>query len=211
MKHNIFKSTLLSFSLVAVLVGLSGCKAPESSSASVDPEQSLNSIQLENLEPQIDEMEVRLAAATKEINQLSVLGLSTLSSSTGTQAQGLADKLSQVFNRLTDVIKQLVAKKNELKVQIESISAKLDLQNPQHVKLKEKIDRMLAYLNDLDNHLRNLQTQLITKIDAKVAQIDAALLKMDPNSPLTWIVQVAWPIVKEKVVLARDQLAAIQI
>jgi chromosome segregation ATPase len=202
--------------LVVASLGLSACNAPESNNSSSQGETaqaSLNAIQLESLEPQLDELESKLFDANAEINALTLLNLTNVAGGTGAEAkaQGLADKISEVLNKFVGIIEQVAAKKKELRDKINAAVAKLDPAMPNYAELKKRADEMLSYLDQLDAQIKQLQTQLIAKIDQKIAAIDLAVSKMSPNSPVTWIVSLVWQTVKVKVVDARNRLATIQI
>lgn len=201
--------------LVVASLGLSACNGAESknSSQGETTQASLEAIQLESLDPQLDELESKLFDANTELNALSILNLSALAGSTGAEAkaQSLADKISEILNKLVGVVEQVAAKKKELRDKINAVVAKLDPAMPNYAQLKKRADEMLAYLDKLDVEIKKVHTQLIAKIDSKIAAIDLAVSKMNPNSPLTWIVSLVWQTVKVKVVEARDKLAAVQL
>ncbi|MEK6556038.1 MAG: hypothetical protein AABZ31_12405 [Bdellovibrionota bacterium] len=212
------KTTNLYISVLILIasMGLTACNGVESKNAPSQGEStqaSLDTIQLDSLDPQLDDMELKLADATKEINALSLISISGISGSTGAEAkaQSLADKIAEVLNKVIDVVEKVAAKKAELRTKINDVVAKLDPTLPNYAELKKRADEMLAYLDKLDAEIKKVHAALIAKIDSKVSMIDVAVGKMSPNSPVTWIVTAVWQTVRVKIVEARDRLAAIKL
>lgn len=196
-------------------LGLTACGQGYASKGSQKPtaSQSLSTVDMTSLEPEIESLENEMAEADTNIRALSLLNLTSSTPSTAATAanQSIGDKITAALDKVVAAINKVVVKKNEIRAKIVGISAQLDPNNAEHVKLKAKIDEMLSYLDQLDAKLVQLRGNLVSLIDAKVVTIEAAILKLGASNPLTIIAQIAWGTLKPKVIELRDKIASIQL
>lgn len=207
--------TLTTTFALFLALGLTACGQGYSSKGSQAPTaaQSLNTVDMTSLEPEIESLENEMAEADTNIRALTLLNLTTSSPSASAAGanQSIGDKITAALDKVVVAINKVVVKKNEIRAKIEGIAAQLDPNNAEHAKLKAKIDEMLSYLDQLDAKLVQLRGNIVSLIDTKIATIESAILKLGASNPLTIIAQIAWGTLKPKVVELRDKIASIQL
>jgi hypothetical protein len=167
-------------------------------------EADLSKIDMDALNKDMDQMETSIAEVEIKLEKIDLAYLAAGSSSGGQNA--LDKELRALFTKLYSAIKNVYVKSGEVRNLIEAQLAQLDSSNPIHYNAIKKLQEYLKYLDDLQPKLVVLITQVTDKMTSLVVTIDGKIAKLEPNSPLTWAIQIVWLPVKNVLVEYRDKL-----
>lgn len=168
----------------------------------VGPVVDSGAVDMAKLDTELDSFEADLSAVESKVNAISLLGLSQ--PSTGQQAVG--KDIKQVFAKLLGSIKKVKDRVAELRTQIESRVGQLDPNNPVYGDALKKLNQALAYLEQLESRIDVAVSSVLGIVDRVIAKIDDAVTKLNPKSPLSWISQAAWAMLKPTLLVERDKL-----
>jgi hypothetical protein len=170
----------------------------------------LEEIKTDELDAELDAMEKAMADVQAEVSKLSILGLAN--SASGAQSKSVDDKINEgvrkVFDALGKGIDKAKAKSAELRAKVNGQLAKLDPLNPLHIALVMKLGDLNKYLDRLDAEIAGAIQRVVDLVDAKVADLDSAVAKLDPKNPLSIIAMIYWAKVKQTIVECNTALAA---
>ncbi|MBK9038493.1 MAG: hypothetical protein IPL83_04900 [Bdellovibrionales bacterium] len=160
-----------------------------------------------------DLTETALSDATLQIESLvdsrgSLLGLNLSSDRTGAQsALDVLKKLQEAFDRVLAFLDQVTERLDEARAKLDEAKEWLDPTNPAHAKLIEKLDKLIARLELIENRIDALLGQIVQRVDAVVASLDQYKAKLNPLNPVHVVVLVYVDQVRGKLMDFRQKIA----
>ncbi|MBK8200987.1 MAG: hypothetical protein IPK68_01220 [Bdellovibrionales bacterium] len=159
-----------------------------------------------------DLTETALSDATLQIESLvdsrGSLGLSFSSDKLGAQsALDVLKKLQEAFDRVLAFLNQVTERLDEARAKLDEAKEWLDPTNPAHAKLIEKLDKLIARLELIENRIDALLGQIVQRVDAVVASLDQYKAKLNPLNPAHVVVLVYLDQVRGKLMDFRQKIA----
>lgn len=193
--------SLLAVITVATLT--SACSGINSDTADLVGGQNLNeSLDLSKLETELEGVETQMQSLTDKMNGLSILSL-------GSQLDG-GKKLAEQFRAIID---QLLSGVRKVKIQAESLKqqfadrlSQLDPNNPDHIELIMRLEKALAYLDEVEGYIGKATSKMLESIDQVIAKVDGLVAGISSGSPLSFVVGLVWQTVKTEIISFRDSL-----
>ncbi len=159
-----------------------------------------------------DLTETALSDATLQIESLvdsrGSLGLSFSSDKLGAQsALDVLKKLQEAFDKVLAFLNQVTERLDEARAKLDEAKKWLDPTNPAHAKLIEKLDKLIARLELIENRIDALLGQIVQRVDAVVASLDQYKAKLNPLNPAHVVVLVYLDQVRGKLMDFRQKIA----
>jgi chromosome segregation ATPase len=156
--------------------------------------------------------ETALSDATFQIDSLvdssGSLGLSFSSSNVGAQsALDVLKKLQEAFDKVLAFLNQVTEKLDEVRAKLDEAKEWLDPTNPAHAKLIEKLDKMIARLELIEDRIDALLGQIVQRVDTVVSSLDQYKAKLNPLNPVHVVVLVYVDQVRGKLIEFRQKIA----
>lgn len=213
----ITQAALLSLGFVTM-----ACQQDFQGKAAIGSDQtSLGDNSLENeLPAKVDQVsvvadltETALSDATLQIRSLvdssgSLLGLDISADKTGTQSVlDVLKKLQEAFDRVLAFLNQVTERLDEARAKLDEAKEWLDPTNPAHAKIIEKLDKLIARLELIENRIDALLGQIVQRVDAVVTSLDQYKAKLNPLNPVHVVVLVYVDQVRGKLMDFRQKIA----
>lgn len=203
MTHSFFTKFLGLVSVFALAMATSACSGVTSPTSGLVGEQNLDeTVDLAKLEAELTDVEGQMQQLTSKMDALSILSL-------GAQVDG-GKKLAAEFRTIID---QLLGGVRRIKIEAESLKTRfadrlnqLDPNNPQHIELFGRLEKAIAYLDEVEGYIRQATGRLVSTIDGIIGKVDALVAGVSPGSPLSFIAGLAWQTVKVEIIAVRDAL-----
>lgn len=159
-----------------------------------------------------DLTENALSDATTQIESLvdsrGSLGLSFSSDKLGAQsALDVLKKLQEAFDKVLAFLNQVTERLDEARAKLDEAKKWLDPTNPAHAKLIEKLDKLIARLELIENRIDALLGQIVQRVDAVVGSLDQYKAKLNPLNPAHVVVIVYLDQVRGKLMDFRQKIA----
>ena len=138
----------------------------------------------------------------------SLLGLDISADKTGTQSVlDVLKKLQEAFDRVLAFLNQVTERLDEARAKLDEAKEWLDPTNPAHAKIIEKLDKLIARLELIENRIDALLGQIVQRVDAVVTSLDKYKAKLNPLNPVHVIVLVYVDQVRDKLMDFRQKIA----
>lgn len=156
--------------------------------------------------------ETALSDASLQIESLvdsrGTLGMSFSANGIGAQnALEVLKKLQEAFDKVLAFLNQVTERLDEARAKLDEAKEWLDPTNPAHAKLIEKLDKMIARLELIENRIDALLGQIVQRVDSVVASLDQYKAKLNPLNPVHVVVLVYVDQVRGKLMDFRQKIA----
>lgn len=165
-----------------------------------------SSVNMDALNANLVEIDEALISVDGDLDKINLQMLSDGAAGSGSSQKSVENSLRNYFDKLLLSAQNTYTEITRLRSEVIAQISSMDRNQPEYTANRNKLNDVLAYLDQLEMRLDDAYRDLIARIENLVTGIDGQIAKLDSKSPVTWAILVYWQNIKLTLLEYRGKL-----